>query len=372
MSFRDIIVILCIGGIFVIPIVLTILNVRRVVKKRPSFLFELIAFSLGMVYLVLAYALLEPVHYSQALFASYGPVFHEAFSRNHIATLIVLWLISLAFYFILKFIKKNFPPIIEALLLSGVYVGIIISILVALQLVSGFGGDTLYIVTILYMYLFLGNYFLLTINLLLRIARRKAQEQRKVEYKNKFLQRCNEWLVKGSNLYVGGVILLLPLLVVIILLLTLFGQEPDSVIKAFTQTSDWVLSTQVSPPPLEYSGHYLCTVSLRGHKKLVKPVRYGIRGGKKIVVNRQLCIANAFEQLILERAPRFHKVVRNFYDTYGYPLSKLIRKPWIADVIYLIMKPLEWLFLLVLYTFDAKPEDRIARQYLPQVTSGRI
>ncbi|MGN1181023.1 MAG: DUF6688 family protein [Suilimivivens sp.] len=29
------------------------------------------------------------------------------------------------------------------------------------------------------------------------------------------------------------------------------------------------------------------------------------------------------------------------------------------------MKPLEWIFLIVLYLFDEKPENRICRQYLP-------
>ena len=29
-----------------------------------------------------------------------------------------------------------------------------------------------------------------------------------------------------------------------------------------------------------------------------------------------------------------------------------------------LMKPLEWLFLVVLYTFDRKPENRICSQYL--------
>ncbi len=83
------------------------------------------------------------------------------------------------------------------------------------------------------------------------------------------------------------------------------------------------------------------------------------------MVNRQLCVANAFEQLLEEHTPRFHRALRNFYDTYGYPVSRHIRTPLSADIIYLIMKPLEWLFVIVLYLFDEKPEDRIARQYLP-------
>ncbi len=85
------------------------------------------------------------------------------------------------------------------------------------------------------------------------------------------------------------------------------------------------------------------------------------------MVNRQLCVANAFEQLIMEKAPRFHRAVRNFYDTYGYPVSKHIRHAWTADVVYLVMKPLEWIFLMVLYLFDEKPEDRICSQYLPKL-----
>ncbi len=151
------------------------------------------------------------------------------------------------------------------------------------------------------------------------------------------------------------------------LFLRFFGQRPDSIIKAFTETSDWALSQQVPPPPvnIEMNGHYLCTVSLRGHKSIVKPLRYGLRRGNKIVVNRQLMIANAFEELIQVKFPKSHKVIRNFYDHYGYPLSKLITSKHKADFVYILMKPLEFVFLLVLYLLDKKPENRIASQYLP-------
>ena len=102
---------------------------------------------------------------------------------------------------------------------------------------------------------------------------------------------------------------------------------------------------------------------IKRHKKIVKPTRIGIRYGNKIIVNRQLCIANAFEDLIKEKTPRFHYFIRTIYDKYGYPLSKHINKPWQADLIYIIMKPLEWLFLITLYLFDINPENRIVVQY---------
>ena len=66
-----------------------------------------------------------------------------------------------------------------------------------------------------------------------------------------------------------------------------------------------------------------------------------------------------YENTLLEGVNLF------LYDTYGYPVSKHIKSAWSADITYLIMKPLEWLFLVVLYLFDEKPENRICRQYLP-------
>ena len=96
---------------------------------------------------------------------------------------------------------------------------------------------------------------------------------------------------------------------------------------------------------------------------MVKPLRTGKRHGHEVLVNRQLCIANAFEQLLEERTPHFHRAVRGLYDKTGYPIAKHIRSPYLADAIYFLMKPLEWLFLLVLYLCDTKPENRIAVQY---------
>ena len=143
----------------------------------------------------------------------------------------------------------------------------------------------------------------------------------------------------------------------------LIGQGLDAPIKAFTDTADWTFSQQIPPPPKEYEGHYLCTVAAGGHRKVVKPIRFGRRRGAVIVVNRQLCIANAFEESIAEKFPRFHKWIRHIYDTYGYPLSNIITTKARADVTYILMKPLEWIFLIYLYLTDSRPEIRINRQY---------
>ena len=70
-----------------------------------------------------------------------------------------------------------------------------------------------------------------------------------------------------------------------------------------------------------------------------------------------------FEQILEERTPYFHKVVRGIYDNYGFPIAKLIRSKEAADVVYILMKPAEWFFLAVLYLVDVNPENRIAIQY---------
>lgn len=100
--------------------------------------------------------------------------------------------------------------------------------------------------------------------------------------------------------------------------------------------------SKIPPLRLDYDGHYLCTVAACGDKSVVKPLRAGKRRGRLIVVNRQLLVANAFEDLIAERTPRLYRFVRNVYDKIGLPISKHITTARSSNVVYFIMKPLEW------------------------------
>ncbi len=183
-----------------------------------------------------------------------------------------------------------------------------------------------------------------------------------------FLRRCSRILDNARLWPLAAFLLMWPLLGILIAVLVLFGQAPDSVIRAWTETSDWNLSRRVAPQNIYYDEHYLCTVAAGGHRKIVKPLRLGVRHGHEVIVNRQLCVANAFEQILEERTPRLHRAVRNFYDKYGFPVARCIRSPYMADLIYYLMKPLEWAFLAVLYLTDVRPEDRIAVQYMGQST----
>lgn len=163
-----------------------------------------------------------------------------------------------------------------------------------------------------------------------------------------------------------GFVLLWPLTGVAIVLQVLLGQEPDAAVRAFTETADWALSAKTGHPPVPGpDNHYLCTVAAGGHPAVVRPLRAGVRHGRRITVNRQLLVANAFEDLVATRWPRGHRAIREAYDRHGYPLSRRITTQASADAVYLLMKPFEWAFVAVLYTCDRRPEDRIARQYLP-------
>lgn len=213
------------------------------------------------------------------------------------------------------------------------------------------------------------TFFLLiySINLLWVRIKEWQEDRTEITYENRLLQYFHQLLNKSRNWPWLAVLLALPTLALVVLILMLFGQQPDSMIKAWTNTADWAFSQKIPPQNLIIDEHYLCTVAAGGHEKVVKPQRMGIRHGHPVVVNRQLCIANAFEQVLEEKTPRFHRFLRRNYDRYGYPFAKHIKKKWAMDVIYYLMKPLEWIFLLVLYLVDRKPENRIAMQYIKPI-----
>lgn len=360
------------AAIVLLPAALIIADIKFLVKKEEAPIFEFVAFIIGSVYIFLGLAFWDLPGYEEPLNTWGGASVHEPFSTSHMIAIVLFGGWGFLSYYKLKFMRREYPPIVEVFLLAGVYVGIALSVVWMVQLLGGVSngvrldGTDYFVIACLCIVPVI--YIIHCICLMVELIKEKAKRQEEMVYDNELLSKFNRFLYKGANLFWLAVVALLPVLTILTVILVLFGQQPDSIILAFTKTSDWVLSGEIAPPPVTYDAHYLCTVSLRGHEKLVKPTRYGIRKGEKIVVNRQLCVANAFEQLIQERTPRFHRAIRNFYDTYGYPISKHINSAWSADVVYLLMKPLEWIFLFVLYLFDKRPEDRINSQYLPKVS----
>ncbi len=349
---------------FVIPGTLTVWNLYNCIAKQPKKekLISCLTIFLGAFFYLLLFAISFDTAgewYEQIKSAQY----HNSISSAYDG---ILWIALLGFvgYFVLLFVKaEKLPPLVSVISISLVMLLNVLQITYALQLSKNISGGTY----LLYVYHF--NILLLSARVIhlnmkqqIEIFQNRTAEIEEHKGFKKFYEKINNL----SKYTIFVFVILFFIIAFIEIIFVIAGQGVDAPIKAFTDTADWTFSKQTPPPPLEYDGHYLCTVAAGGHKRVVKPLRFGTRRGETIIVNRQLCIANAFEEVIQERLPLFHKKVRYAYDTYGYPLSKLITNPWKADFIYFVMKPLEWLFLCILYLVDLRPEQRIKNQYLWQ------
>lgn len=278
---------------------------------------------------------------------------HSPIFPGSMPTVLAILILSLVGFLILSIIDVNkTPPLVTVLAMSALYAGLIFSVVFTFHVI-----DLVYD-EILDLYLLLPplNFLLMSFRVICRIIKEYRFPEEKAGISRRVLNDARKWPVIA-------LLLMLPLLGVLFCIMMLFGQTPDAAIRAFTDTADFRLSQMTAPQNLYYDEHYLCTVAAGGDPEIVHPLRMGVRHGHKVIVNRQLCIANAFEQILEERTPRLHRTVRSFYDAYGFPLAKLIRSKKEADIVYILMKPLEWFFLIVLYLTDVHPEDRIAMQY---------
>jgi len=217
---------------------------------------------------------------------------------------------------------------------------------------------------------FLGNLPIILLLLLRIIKNHKIylQQTSEIQYSGDIPTAAHRVLLQPAWVRFPLLILLcFPFLLAIGILLLLAGQKPTSLILAFTQTYRHGLSQLECPDVVCPDEHFLCTIASAGHRKLVRPLRYGIRGGRVIEVNRQLLVANAFEELLEQHTPRLHHHIRTVYNRIGRKCRSwhaVLGNSYTSDLVYLLMKPLEWVFVAVLYLADKRPEDRIAVQYL--------
>lgn len=270
----------------------------------------------------------------------------------------VLCLFAFLGYLFLRFRSiETQPPLLSVFSISSLYVGIFLCTIWCIQIVSGNQDAFFHLILPL-------NVILIYVKTILLFVRHKtATLEIGVENNTISLPYLKLFLKKAEDYPKLAFLGLLPFLGISVGILMLFGQKPDSLVAMWTETAEWNLSQQIPPPRLDHTGHYLCTVAVCGSPTLVKPLWVGERGGEKILVNRQLAIANGFEQILEEKTPQLHRVIRSIYDKTGYPISRHITTPFWSNVTYLLMKPLEWFFLLVLYLVDVTPEQRIASQY---------
>ena len=356
------------------PILVTLINITYLVKrpndklavKNEKVIMEL-TISIGALYsmLIMSFSDISWKDWNEQL---YNNQLHTPIATNHVLIIIMFAVVGIIGFASLYNSNVNkTPPLRFVLSISCIYLGFIVSAIwfiqtIPMKLDRFFKAE-----------LFVGLYVINLWILAAKLIGQKVYDYDNIHsFNSESLSGLKGMISNAKKWPIVAFILMWPLMGIIISISILFGQSYDSIIRAWTDTSDWTLSQYVAPPNIEVGEHYLCTAATRGHSIIVKPTRLGLRGSNIIVVNRQLCVANSFEQLIEERTPFFHKKIRGFYDSYGLPIAKLMKSPYVSDFVYLMMKPLEWLFVIVLYVFDNNPERRIATQYLPNVDKENL
>lgn len=88
---------------------------------------------------------------------------------------------------------------------------------------------------------------------------------------------------------------------------------------------------------------YIATAASRGHRRWVGGRLLRLCDGREIIVNRQLHRLITLELLLAWWSPAVHRPLREFYDRVGPPLAAGLTNPWLADVAYVALKPLEWM-----------------------------
>lgn len=289
----------------------------------------------------------------------YSPI-----SKDHLFSFLTFYFLSIFSIYKVWRNGKHQPPLLIVIFLVFIIIGIVINVFLAIQLSSRNDGEQ-YLDSSGGQYMMIAPivHILISLILVFNIVKEESFQADQRSFKNRFLNELNNRIQRSKILPVWSLMALLPIFLIITLILILFGQEYNSLTKVFTETTTWHFSQETHPPYLDHQGHYLCTVAACGSSNIVKPLRLGNRHGQEIIVNRQLLIANAFEDLLMTKYPRTHKLIRRNYDKYGYPLSKDINTKLKSNLTYIVMKPLEWMFLIYIYLNTERPEKLINEQY---------
>lgn len=287
-----------------------------------------------------------------------NPCDQHPFSSENVLTAMTCWIVFAIAHGCSKFYKRKFSPVVLVVITTVLVFGAIFCAVICVH----FSSIYFFVVVPIFNVLYFTPLFCL-LYLLRELYNLSNFISQSTSYKGQETINNFKHLLQHHHL-LFAVYLLAPFTALIQALLFLFGQNPDSIITQFTNSCGFFLSVQQN---CSCGGdHYLCSIAANGNKLLVKPVRMGWRKNEKIIVNRQLLIANAFENWLEDHWPGLHQKIRSAYDACNIPVNEWSKHKQFANVLYVLMKPLEWLFLAWLYIVDRYPENRIARQYLPK------
>lgn len=104
----------------------------------------------------------------------------------------------------------------------------------------------------------------------------------------------------------------------------------------------WLSSRNIyTSLPTQEPGCFIVTAAGRGHMRFVGRHIRVERNGRSLLVNQQLITFWRFENLWQNFAPRSHRIFRYGYNRIGPVIAARIKSPWLADCVFLAIKPLE-------------------------------
>lgn len=288
------------------------------------------------------------------------------FEYPNVLALLLFQLLTFTLYFISRKYKYKLGPLFIAVVPALLFLSTIVALVELIHLaLLFFICITIGWITVILPFAVLSYYGLLLVSMFMvceAIAILKMNRTSNRDQLPQWMQTAAAHFYFSNNLLVQ--IIMFPIVTFLVHIVTslLFKYKYSPIIDAFTECTDGFISE---------GGHimgtggseYLVTIAGYGHKDLVKPLFVGYRNGHRIMVNRQLQVCNAFEQIMEENIPTIHKRLRRFYDNLQIPIEKWKHRKVLANVLYLVFLPLEKIFLLVLYMVDKNPELRIQSQY---------
>jgi hypothetical protein len=112
---------------------------------------------------------------------------------------------------------------------------------------------------------------------------------------------------------------------------------------AVLETIEIYNALPTSPPP----DCYIATAAARGHARFVRSESIELCSSV-VRINPQLRYFKCGELALWTLLPAVHQVCRKVYDRVGCKLAGMIRCAFVADVVFVSLKPIEWCLQIVL------------------------
>lgn len=250
---EDIRIVFFIFNIFItFPVILSILTIINIIAlfwvfkniewQKALKKFEYITIVMGAIYTFFYISVSNIIfdgEWSQTL---YNNEIHQPVWTSAMPTIFVLCIIGILGYLLLSLVNlRKTPPLILVLAISAMYLGIFECIMWCVQVLSK-------------EYWILCVFPLNCIIIFINTIRNKIIEWNLVgQHKYNFflempiLNYINNRIYKAELWPFIAFILMWPLLGIILCIFILFGQKPDYILKAWTETAEWRLSKRTAP-----------------------------------------------------------------------------------------------------------------------------